>query len=523
MRDTMNYAFSLAALVVLAVYFVVRRRSTVRNIRGPPSQSWIFGNMRELVLPPSYGDNEFAWQKLYGTVYRLKGCFGQDRLMVSDAGALQYILNSPHFALSYTLQNMVGLLFGHQSLEAIRADIHKRLRNEFNIGFTAAAVRSYQPIFEKVAHTYIQITEELESADSGTINVLPFLGVATLSAIAEAAFSYSIEDLGEEYVAANVQIIAAASSQSAGQIVADAIGAHLPTWLVRAAVYLPTKTFKTIRTAKYLGNRLGERVVRGKEELARQGLDINHDIFGLLLDPNRSHKTRSTLAGQDVVDQTPIIMLGGQDTTANTIAFALLELARNPEFQGLLRAEIHSTMSGADNGNIAYDRMPLLNGLIKEALRVYPAEALTERMALQDTIIPLSESIVTSTGEHLSQIPVVKGQVVVVAVASYQRLQSRWGEDADKFRPSRWLDGTVSKGDAIGPYANLLTFLGGPHTCLGWRFALLEMQVVLCELVGKCSFALPENDPVRVRIANTLVPTTSNGQKGVPLRVSRIV
>ncbi|KAJ6528093.1 cytochrome P450 [Mycena capillaripes] len=474
MRDDVTYAFSLAALAFLAIYFILRRRSTIWNIRGPSSQSWIFGNLRELVLSSSYGDNEFAWQKLYGTVYRLKGCFGQDRLMVSDAGALQYILNSPHFALSVTLQNMVGLVFGHQSLMGIRGNIHKRLRNEFNIGFTAAAVRSYQPIFEKVAHT---ITEELEATDSETINVLPLLGAATLSAIAEAALSYSIEDLGEEYVAANIQIMrvvfflspiwAAASSQSAGQIVADAIGTHLPAWLLRAVVYLPTRTFKAVRTAKYLAIRLGERVVRGKAESARQGLDINHDIFGLLLDPNRSDKTRSTLTGQDVVDQTAIIMIAGQDTTANTIGFALLELARNPEFQGMLRAEIHATIGGADNGNIAYDRMPLLNALIKEALRFYPAEAFTERMALQDTSIPLSESIVTSTGEHLSQIPVVKGQVVVVAIASYQRLQSRWGEDAHEFRPSRWLDATVSKGEAIGPYANLLTFLGGPHTCLG--------------------------------------------------------
>lgn len=49
------------------------------------------------------------------------------------------------------------------------------------------------------------------------------------------------------------------------------------------------------------------------------------------------------------------------------------------------------------------------------------------------------------------------------------------------------------------------------------------MQVILCELVGKFSFALPENDPVRVRVANTLVPTMSNGQKGIPLNITRIL
>jgi cytochrome P450 len=87
--------------------------------------------------------------------------------MVSDPLALQYILNSGHFALSPVLQNMVGLVFGDGSLMGIRgkahADVrlpgsedatgqmHRRIRNEFNIGFSAAAVRTYQPIFEKVA------------------------------------------------------------------------------------------------------------------------------------------------------------------------------------------------------------------------------------------------------------------------------------------------------------------------------------------------------------------------------------
>lgn len=49
------------------------------------------------------------------------------------------------------------------------------------------------------------------------------------------------------------------------------------------------------------------------------------------------------------------------------------------------------------------------------------------------------------------------------------------------------------------------------------------MQVVMCELVGKFSFALPDNDPVRVRLVlNTLQPTMSNGKNGVPLRVTRL-
>jgi hypothetical protein len=51
----------------------------------------------------------------------------------------------------------------------------------------------------------------------------------------------------------------------------------------------------------------------------------------------------------------------------------------------------------------------------------------------------------------------------------------------------------------------------------------LEMQVMISELVGKFAFAIPENDPITVRLANTLHPTMNNGQKGVQLRVPRIL
>ncbi|KAJ7906227.1 hypothetical protein B0H13DRAFT_1550214, partial [Mycena leptocephala] len=96
--------------------------------------------------------------------------------------------------------------------------------------------------------------------------------------------------------------------------------------------------------------------------------------------------------------------------------------------------------------------------LAKEALRVYPAGPLLERIAVQDTVIPVINPIATSTGEYIAQIPVQKGQLVTLDVGCYQRLESRWGADAHEFRPSRWTDGTTSNGEAIGPYANLSVY-----------------------------------------------------------------
>ncbi|KAJ6562234.1 cytochrome P450 [Mycena capillaripes] len=513
----MDYApaFAGVAVVLVAWFLILPPRSTIQHIPGPQSPSWIFGHMLQLLLPPQYGDYEFAWQKLYGSVYRLKGCFGQDRLIISDPLALQYILNSAHFGHGPTLENAVHLLFDENCLMAATGETHKRYRAAMNVGFTAAAVRNYQPVFERVALT---MTDRLEKASLSPMDICPVLSGATLDAISQAIFGYTTQDLGEEFVANNAEIMALSSNQSAVQILADAVGARLPKWVWRAVSHLPTTTFNAIRATKYFANHVGHQIVREKMDALRKGSRIQMDVYDTLLEQGYSDKKRNTLSEQELAAQTGIILVAGQDTTANTLAFGLLELARNPEFQDQLRAEIHSSLGAT----VLYDSMPLLNAFIKETLRVYPAGPIPEKVALQDTVIPLAEVVTTSNGEIMKQLPVRKGQTIHIATAAYQRLESRWGADAHKFRPSRWIDGIISQGQAVGPYANLLTFLGGPRMCLGWRFAILEMQVFFSELVGKFHFGLPEDVVIGTRYANTLVPTMSNGEKAVPLCITRI-
>lgn len=506
-------------ILILAVYLALRRGSTVRDIPGPATPSWLFGHTLQLFAAPVYGEHEFNWQRIYGPVYRTKGCFGQDRLMISDPVSLQYILNSPHFGFGPNSENSIHLLYGTKSMMCVDDEDHKRIRAALNVGFTAAAVRTYLPVFEKAARG---LTEQLEESSAESTNMCPLLSIATLTAISEAVLGYSTKDLGEEFMANNFQIMALATGQSAIRIVADAIGARLPRWVWRAAIHLPIATFKTIRTAKRLAIQVGTQVVRDKRAAAERGLEIDTDLYGRLLDLRHSENTKNPLLEDELVAQTALIMLAGQDTTANTMAFGLLELTRAPEFQDKLRAEIHSTLS-VSGGSVSYDNMPLLNAFIKEVLRMYPSEAIGERMTVQDAVIPLTEIITTTTGEKISHIPVRKGQILNLAFASYQRLESRWGEDAQEFKPSRWLDGPVYKGEGIGPYANLLTFLGGPRACLGWRFAVMEMQVFICEMVGKFELSLPEDDSTHVCLVTTLSPTMSNGQKGAPICFKRIM
>ncbi|KAJ7843936.1 cytochrome P450 [Mycena leptocephala] len=523
MHTKASLTVAATVFVLLSLRAMIRRRrsTTVRDIAGPESKSWAFGNLAELLLPSSYGQHEFAWTKFFGPVYRIKGCFGQNRLVISDPVALQYITNSPNFQLGPVLAVMRSWLYDHNSVITVRGEEHRRLRVALNVGFTASAVRKYRPAFEKIAQW---ISEQLDATveKSGEVDMSPILSGGALRAITDVALGCPIDDLGPEFLPVNTRLLDIASTRSAGQIIFDAIAVHIPKPLLRAMVHLPTAAFRALRTAKFLSRREGWRIVREKLQAPEGSYDA--DIYSLLLHPDEKDGTKKTLRAEDLVAQTSLILLAGQDTTANTLAFGLLELARRPDLQNKLRDEIHATIS-ASSGDVAYDNMPLLNAFIKETLRMYPAAALSERVALQDSVIPLAEGITTSSGGKIDAIPVGKGQVVMLGVAAYQRLDSRWGAKSEDFDPDRWLDGRVRQGEAIGPYANLLSFFAGPHTCLGWRFAILEMQTVLSELVGKFVFSVPEKEkgPFRLRLATTLLPLDAKGEKGAKLCVARVV
>jgi len=95
------------------------------------------------------------------------------------------------------------------------------------------------------------------------------------------------------------------------------------------------------------------------------------------------------------------------------------------------------------------------------------------RGVVADDVLPLSKPITTIDGQVLGEIPIPKGLRVLASITGYQRYgfvsctrlsliqdsvgrnKDIFGEDADVFRPERWLDGTVKKSANVGVYANL--------------------------------------------------------------------
>ncbi|KAK7022519.1 cytochrome P450 [Favolaschia claudopus] len=437
-------------------YFRLNQKSVVALIPGPPSISWIFGHMKHLLLPANYGDFEYTWQKEYGPVYRLKGCFGEDRLMVSDPLPLHHVLNTNFFTHGPALAQAIPLAFDAEALVASHGSRHKRLRAATQVGFTASAVRGYQPLFEHVAG---RLTEQLEKIcalnPNGTpTDMLPIIAEASLNSMSQGR--------------------SLAATASPTHLLASAIISRLPHWLWRLLTNLPgIPDFDLIRKAKIFAKQVGWKAIREKlaAAQARKGVsestsssesEMQRDVFDLLLNiaPTSSTKPqKAVLTHEELASQTGTFFIAGEETTTSAIVFALLELAK-PEhlsFQDELRAEVHhfAKIKSNSEARFNYDNMPLLNALIKESLRLNTPGAAQERAAIVDTLLPLTNPIRLSTGEVVHSIPIRKGQVVTVAAASYHRNEALWGDDAHEFRLSRWLDGTAFHGHALGPYANL--------------------------------------------------------------------
>ncbi|KAJ8083047.1 hypothetical protein PM082_008910 [Marasmius tenuissimus] len=222
--------------------------------------------------------------------------------------------------------------------------------------------------------------------------------------------------------------------------------------------------------------------------------------------------------------------------TATTLSWTLLSLSKDPDIQKRLREEIRErerqiNIEGrSHNGFTAedFDGMPYLNAVVKESLRYNTTAVHIPKMAREEDCIPLSASITLDNGEMINEIPVGKGQKILLSVHGYHRSRVVFGDDAHIFRPERWLDAEESRTKAHtssgGIYSNLLTFSGGVRPCPGWRFAVLEIQAFVVELIANFEFSL-SSDCARIRreICGQMMLPTLEGElaKGAqcPLRV----
>jgi cytochrome P450 family 110 len=200
--------------------------------------------------------------------------------------------------------------------------------------------------------------------------------------------------------------------------------------------------------------------------------DARTDILNLLL--SARDEAGEALTEPELRDELMTLLVAGHETTATALAWALYWIHKLPPVRKRLLAELQVLEDAADPSVIF--RLPYLNAVCCETLRIYPVGILTfpriarSRLELAGTLIE-------------------PGTTVVGCIYLTHHREDIY-PDPEEFRPERFLERRYS------PY-EYLPFGGGVRRCIGMAFAQFEMKLVISGILSCCEVALADTHPVR--------------------------
>ncbi|XP_034730964.1 cytochrome P450 11B, mitochondrial [Etheostoma cragini] len=189
------------------------------------------------------------------------------------------------------------------------------------------------------------------------------------------------------------------------------------------------------------------------------------------------------------------LMAGGVDTTAVPLQFALFELGRNPEVQERVRQQVRTSWAQAGcDPQKALQAAPLLKGLIKEILRLYPVGTTVQRYPIKDIV--------------LQNYHVPAGTMVQACLYPLGRSAEVF-EDPLRFDPGRWGGSREEgqRGEGPGGFRSL-AFGFGARQCVGRRIAENEMQLLLMHILLSFHLSVSSSEDIQTKCTLILQPET---------------
>lgn len=248
-----------------------------------------------------------------------------------------------------------------------------------------------------------------------------------------------------------------------------------------------TRAHKLIKHAERLETLIIEMIERSRRAQRRRADVLSRIVQAADNDP-------ASMNQQELVAHAAILYAASFETTANVLAWTLFLIAQHPGVARALFAEVTRNAGDWPPSLQALDEMKLLDGVIKESLRLMPPVAFTFRSPLRDVEI-----------DELQLKPSDK-----IVLAHYHTLRdASLFPEPDRFAPERWQ--TIRPDSYDYP-----VFSSGPRLCLGITFAQLELKMAIARIVQRFSFRIPGGTRIDARVQLTLRPAP-----GIPMLLDR--
>jgi len=344
-------------------------------------------------------------------------------------------------------------------------DDHKHHRKIMHTAFTRPALRSYA---ERMNPTIEGTLEDWERQPG------PFLAFRAYKAL-------TLDMAASIFVGVDLGPGTASMNQAFEHMVAASMS--------RIRLRLPGLEF-------YRGLVGREGLVRTfRELLPKKRSGEGADMFSRLCRAETEDGRR--LADQEIVDHMIFLMMAAHDTTTSTLTSMTYELARHPEWQERVREE--SRGLGKDRLDFdELDRLPALDLVLKETLRRYPPLPVIPRVATEDF--------------EFGGYRIPAGAMVVISPIHTHHMEEWWREPF-RFDPERFAPGRAEDDQHSHVW---VPFGGGPHHCLGLRFAETQVKLVMHQLVRRYRWSVPEGYRMPVQQAPISKP-----RDGLPILLQR--
>jgi len=227
----------------------------------------------------------------------------------------------------------------------------------------------------------------------------------------------------------------------------------------------------------------------------RKNLDERGTLLAMLMQAR--DEDGQPMPDAQIRDEAITLFVAGHDTTATALSWTLYLLTQHPQWQETLHAAVDQALAGRAPQAADLAALQAVEWTVRESMRLYPPVSLVARQAVDDC--------------EIGGYPIAAGSLIYISPWAMQR-DPRYFNDANDFKPERWSDGL----DSRLPRYVFMPFGGGPRTCIGDRFAIMEAVLLLASFVQQFEFEYAGDKPPKPFASITLIPVG-----GVPVRLRR--
>ena len=218
------------------------------------------------------------------------------------------------------------------------------------------------------------------------------------------------------------------------------------------------------------------------------------DLLSMLL---MAQDAEAVMSDEQVRDEALTLFLAGHETTAVALTWTWYLLAKHPEIEARMQAEIDQLPADRPPEFDDLPRLRYTEMVLAESMRMYPPAWIIGRIA--------------TAGHTVDRYTIPAGSVVILSPYVTHR-HPRYYPDAERFDPERFAPGRREE----RPRFSYFPFGGGPRVCIGERFAWTEGILLLATLARRWRPRLATTEPVVPRPLLTLRP-----DGGLPMVLER--